>query len=110
MESYEWQKNKAVVDRLYYSERILENSTLAALGFTGINALYVNKNYFASTMRARIPKIWTYWAVGNAVTLFILLRPLTRDEIAIQWRKRKLMGKWLYTLYHLEPVEAKPQH
>ncbi len=110
MESYEWQKNKAVVDRLYYSERILEGSTLLALGYTGVNLLYINKNYFADVMRARIPRVWTYWAVGNVVTLFLLLRPLTKDEIAIQWRKRKQMGKWLYTLYHLDPIENKSQH
>ena len=88
METYEWQKNKAVVDRLYYSERILGGSTLFALGATATSLLYINKNYFADVMRARIPKVWTYWAVGNAVCLFILLRPLTKDEIAVQWRKR----------------------
>ena len=111
MESYEWQKNKAVVDRLYYSERILGGSTLFALGFTAVNMLYIQKNYFAEVVRPRIPKVWGYWAVGNAVTLFLLLRPLTKDEIAVQWRKRKIMGKWLYTLYHLDPIEpAKSQH
>ena len=112
METYEWQKNKAVVDRLYYTERILEGSTVFALGATATNLLYIQKNYFADKMRARIPKIWTYWAVGNAVCLFVLLRPLTKDEIAVQWHKRKIMGKWLYSLYHLEPSEAsaKPSH
>lgn len=112
METYEWQKNKAIVDRLYYSERILEGTTLFALGSTAINLLYIQKNYFAETVRPRIPKVWTYWAIFNAVTLFVLLRPLTKDEIAVQWRKRKLMGKWLYTLYHLDPIEtpSKPAH
>jgi hypothetical protein len=23
----------------------------------------------------------------------------------VQWRKRKIMGKYLYTLYHLDPIE-----
>jgi hypothetical protein len=105
METYEWQKNKAVVDRLYYSERILVNSTLFAGMYTACNLLYIQKNYFASTMKARIPKVWTYWAIGNAVALFVLLRPLTKDEIAVQWRKRQVMGKWLYSLFHLEPIE-----
>ena len=72
METYEWQKNKAVVDRLYYSERILVNSTLFAGMYTACNLLYIQKNYFASTMKARIPKVWTYWAIGNAVALFVL--------------------------------------
>ena len=105
METYEWQKNKAVVDRLYYSEMILTRSTLFAGLYTACNLLYINKNYFASTMRARSPRVWTYWAVGNALALFILLRPLTKDEIAVQWRKRQIMGKWLYSLFHLEPIE-----
>lgn len=107
METYEWQKNKAVVDRLYYSERILTTSTIFAGFYTATNLLYIKKNYFANTMRARIPKIWTYWAVGNAVCLFVLLRPLTSEEIQVQWRKRQIMGKWLYSLFHLEPIEEK---
>jgi hypothetical protein len=110
METYEWQKNKAVVDRLYYSERILLGSTLAALGYTATNMLFVQKNYFASQMKARLPKVWTYWAIGNVVALFILLRPLTKDEIAVQWRKRQIMGKWLYSLFHLEPIAQDKKH
>ena len=58
-------------------------------------------------MRARIPRVWTFWAISNVVALFILLRPLTRQEIEVQWRKRLLMGKWLYSLFHLEPIEEK---
>ena len=88
MESYEWQKNKAIVDRLYYSERILEGTTLFALGTTAINMLFIQKNYFAETVRPRIPRVWTYWAVMNTVCLFVLLKPLTKEEIAVQWHKR----------------------
>ena len=111
METYEWQKNKAVVDRMYYSERILLGSTIAAVGATSVNVLYIRNNYFANIMRARIPKIWSYWAISNVVCLFVLLRPLTRDEMAAQWRKRLVMGKWLYSLFHLEPIvpETKSQ-
>jgi hypothetical protein len=47
METYAWQKNKAVVDRLYYSERILEGTTFAAGGFTAIDSMFIFKNYFA---------------------------------------------------------------
>ena len=103
-----------MVDRLYYSERILEGSTIFSLGFTAVNLLYIQKNYFANIMRPRIPKVWKYWAIGNAVTLFLLLRPLTKEEITIQWRKRLVMGKWLYTLGHFDPVDTSshkaPQH
>lgn len=110
METYEWQKNKAIVDRLYYSEMILETSTLFAVGATAVNGLYIQKNYFADKMRQRIPKIWMYWGAVNVLSLFVLLRPLTKDEIAVQWRKRKVMGKWLYSLYHLEPIEQGKAH
>ena len=107
METYEWQKNKAVVDRLYYSEMILRTSFLTATALTATNSLFIYKNYFPAQSRARIPKYWIAFAGLNAVTLFVLLRPLTKDEIAVQWRKRKLMGKWLYSLYHLDPIEEK---
>ena len=104
METYEWQKNKAVVDRLYYSERILETTTFTAVGFTATNLLYIQKGYFAELARRRLGKTWIYWGGINAVCLFILLRPLTREEIAVQWKKRLNMGKWLYSLYHLDPI------
>ena len=48
METYEWQKNKAVVDRLYYSEIILLNSTYLAVACSATNLLYIRKNYFAN--------------------------------------------------------------
>ena len=41
METYEWQKNKAIVDRLYYSERILEGTTFGALLFTGVSGMFI---------------------------------------------------------------------
>ena len=102
METYEWQKNKAVVDRLYYSERILVNSFLAASGMTAVEGLYIYKNYLPNRARARIPQYWMAFGALNTVTLFVLLRPLTKEEISVQWRKRKIMGKWLYSLFHLE--------
>ena len=83
METYEWKKNNAIVDRLYYSERILEGTTIGALFFTATHALFIQKNYFAASAKRRIPKIWTYWAIFNAVSLFVLLRPLYKEEIAL---------------------------
>lgn len=110
METYEWQKNKAVVDRLYYSERILLGTTLFTMGYNAVHVLFINKNYFSNTMRARLQGSFKYWALINAVSLFVLLRPLTKDEIAVQWRKRQIMGKWLYSLFHLEPIEEGKKH
>ena len=107
METYEWQKNKAVVDRLYYSERILETTTFAAVGFTATNLLYIQKGYIADLARRRVGKTLMYWGVVNVACLFILLRPLTQEEISVQWKKRLNMGKWLYSLYHLDPVVPK---
>ena len=37
METYEWQKNRAIVDRMYYTERVFETTTFFAATFIGIN-------------------------------------------------------------------------
>ncbi len=57
METYEWKKNKAVVDRMYYTERILEVTTFLAGTMTATEALYIQKNYFANQARRRIPRV-----------------------------------------------------
>ena len=106
MDKYEWQKNKAVVDRLYYSERVLEGSTLAAAAFTAANMVFIRNNYFADKARARIFPTWRNWAILNFLTITLLTAPLTKEEIRVQWRKRLIMGKWLYTLYHLDEPES----
>ena len=107
MENYEWEKNKAVVDRMYYSERVLLTTSLF-LGFFNIaNVSMLRNGYFADTVRARIAPSFLYFALFNIVVTGVLLRPLTKEEIQQQWRKRKIMGKYLYTLYHMDPVEPK---
>ena len=88
METYEWQKNKAIVDRLYYSERCIQGTIGLALLSTANDLLFIQKNYFAAAARARIPKVWMAVGVTNLVTLFVLLKPLTSHEMKIQWRKR----------------------
>lgn len=98
METYEWKHNKAVVDRMYYTERIFCGTTLFAATYTSVNMLYIQKNYFADLMKARIPKVWKMWAVINVVVPFVCLRPLTKQEMQKQWTKRLLMGKYFYTL------------
>ena len=105
MEEYDWQKNQAVVQRMYYSERTLQTTTGFALAFTATNMLYIKKNYFAELARSRIFPTWKYWAIFNSVVIGLLLRPLTVPEIKQQWRKRRVMGKYLYSLYHLDPIE-----
>ena len=102
METYEWQKNKAIVDRLYYSERVLQTTIGLATLSTANDLLFVQKNYFAAAARARIPRVWMAAGLTNIVVLFLLLKPLTSHEIKIQWRKRQNMGKWLYSVYHLD--------
>ncbi len=110
MENYEWQKNKAVVDRMYYSERIFTTSTLFAGIFTAINLTMMRSGFFQKTMSARILPTWLYWAGINVVCTAVLLKPLTKEEIAIQWHKRRTMGKYLYSLYHLDgPQEQKTE-
>ena len=104
MDNYEWQKNKAVVDRMYYSERTLIVTTLFAGFFTATNLLYMNKGFFRDACAARIMPTLKWWAIINTVTIAMLLRPLTKDEMKLQWKKRVNMGKYLYTLYHMDPI------
>ena len=76
MDTYEWQKNAAIVLRMYYAERVLETTTAAATVFTATNLLYIKKNYFADLARSRIVPTWKYWGIFNAVVIGMLLRPL----------------------------------
>ena len=83
MDNYEWQKNYAVVQRMYYSQQILCTTTFFALSFTAVNLFYVKKNYFAAAAKSRILPTWKLFAAINLVTIPLLLRPLTRDEMEI---------------------------
>ena len=107
MDKYEWQKNRAIVDRCYYTERVCETTWGFCTLFTLTNMLYVKKGYFAPLARSRLLPCWMYATGFNAVIGFLLLKPLTKDEISIQLKKRIQMGKWLYSLSRLEPVEHK---
>ena len=102
MDNYEWQKNYAVVNRMYYSERVLTTTTIAATMFTAANLTFMRNSYFASTMRARFIPTWTAYIAFNVVLINMLLWPLTNSEIQQQWNKRKIMGKYLYSVFHLE--------
>ena len=105
MDNYAWQKNEAVTKRMYYAERVFTSTTLAATFWTAANMVLVRNNYFASMARARIMPTWRNYFLFNAVAIGMLLAPLTKEEIATQWRKRVVMGKYLYTLYHLQSPE-----
>ena len=109
MENYTWTHNKAVVDRMYYTERVLLVTSLAAGFFTATNLFYIKKNYFAETARARLFPTFKYWAIINLVTAAVLLRPLTAVEMQVQWKRRVSMGKYLYTLQHLDYPEEKAE-
>ncbi|MFN9905319.1 MAG: hypothetical protein ACK56F_04225, partial [bacterium] len=58
-------------------------------------------------MRARLVPIWYKMLGFNTAVTFILLKPLTADEIKVQTRKRFIMGKWLYSTFHLDPEQQK---
>ena len=104
-DSYDWQKNAAIVYRLYCTERLWEYTYGFAALYTSVNALYVRKGYFTSTMKARLFPVWAYATGFNLAVTFILLKPLHKDEIQVQLKKRMIMGKWLYSLFHLDPIE-----
>ena len=105
MDNYDWQKNKAIVDRLYYTEQVCKATWGFCFFFTLTNALYIKKGYFAPLMRKRIAPCWVYATGFNAVVGGMLIKPLRPEEIKPQLRKRWNMGKWLYSVYHLDPVE-----
>ena len=106
MDRYEWQLNKAIVERMYYSERIVEVTFGFAIMGTLFDLNMIRQNYFVERSKARIPKYWLFAGGFSALSLFILLRPLTSAEIQNQWQKRLKMGKWLTSMYHLEDVYA----
>ena len=102
MDAYEWQKNKAIVDRLYYTERVWETTLFAASLFTATNMLYIKQNYFAAACRARIAPTWMYTIGFNCFVTFVMLKPLRPEEIRPQVAKRLAMGKWLQGTFHLD--------
>ena len=51
MDTYEWQKNEAVVRRLYYTERVCETTYLACTLFTMTNLVYIKKGWFSGLAR-----------------------------------------------------------
>ena len=105
MDNYNWQKNKAIVDRMYYSERVPQATGFMALCFTLTNLLHMRNGYFPARARSYILPTWKWWFIINACTIAVLQFPLTQDERRRQLRKRWNMGKWLYTLYHLDDPE-----
>ena len=105
MDDYAWQKNFAVVNRVYYSEKCLTGTTLVALGYTYMNAMMIRNNFFKKVANAAILPVWRKWAITNVVVISVLLRPLTYFEIEQQVRKRITMHRYLYSLYHLETPE-----
>ena len=110
METYEWQKNKAIVDRMYYTERVFEVNTFIAGTFTLTNLMYANKGYFANICRSRIIPTWKLWAVLTLPTMVVLQWPLTAQERYVQTRKRWNNGKFLYSTFFLEDDENTPAH
>jgi len=102
MDQYDWQKNKAIVDRLYYTERVWETSVFFATCFTATNLLFIRKNYFANMARSRLAPTWLYTIGFCSFVTFVMMKPLRKEEIAVQTRKRFSMGKWLYSTYHLD--------
>ena len=77
MDNYNWQKNKAIVDRMYYTERVPQATTFAAACFTITNMLYMRSNYFAARSRSYILPTLKWWAIINVCTIAVLQFPLT---------------------------------
>ena len=105
MDTYEWQLNHAIVLRLYYTERTWQTTYGFCTAFTLTNMLYIRKGYFAKTMRSRLLPCWGAATAFNLFITFLLCKPLRKEEIQQQVKKRILMGKWLFSLFHLDPIE-----
>ena len=90
------------MDRMYYTERVVQTTTFFASAFTAVNMLYVRNGFFAARSRSYILPTWKWWAIVNVGTVAVLQYPLTQDERRRQLRKRLEMGKWLYSLWHLD--------
>ena len=93
---------------MYYTERTIETTYGFCAFFTATNALYVKKGYFAPMMRQRLLPCWLYATAFNAAVAFMMLKPLRKEEMQVQMKKRLSMGKWLYSVYHLDPIEETP--
>ena len=105
MDTYEWQINNAIVTRLYYTERTWETTYGFCTAFTLTNMLYIRKGYFAPMMRKRLLPCWAAATAFNLGITFILCKPLRMEEIQQQLKKRILMGKWLFSMFHLDPID-----
>ena len=68
--------------------------------------LYIKKGYFAPIMRQRLLPCWLAATALNATVVFMLIKPLRKEEIEMQVRKRINLGKWLYSMFHLDPIET----
>ena len=81
MDNYDWEKNKCIVDRMYYCERTLMATSLFAGFFTSFNMLYIKKGFFAETARSRLFPTFKWYMLINLITIPVLLRPLTKEEM-----------------------------
>ena len=102
METHEWRKNKAVTDRLYYTEQTLKTFWGFQFFYSWANAIVRAKGLPGGSVLRPLK----YVLAATVIVPAALLSPLTRFEIEQQWRKRVYMGKFLYTLHHLESAEA----
>lgn len=65
--------------------------------------LYLKKNYCSAIMRTRVMPIWLYSGAFVALNTFVMIKPLKwEEEVVPQLRKRLIMGKFLYTTFHLD--------
>ena len=110
METYEWQKNRAIVDRMYYTERVAETTTFFALSFMACNQFYVSKGYFADIARARMIPTLKWWFLLTIPTCLMLQWPLTKEERYLQMRKRWVIGKFVYSTWQLDRDDNTPAH
>ena len=75
------------------------------MAYSVTNLHYIRKGYLRNVMRQKLLPVWMYWGGFNAFMSFVMLKPLRSEEISVQVSKRLVMGKWLYSTFHLNQAD-----
>ena len=61
MSNYDWDKNCAVVDRMFYWEYFIRGTTFTALLLTAKDLFLIQQNWYVDLARRRLPRVITIY-------------------------------------------------
>jgi hypothetical protein len=61
MSNYDWDKNCAVVDRMFYWEYFLRGTTFTALLLSAKDLFFIKQNWYVDRARRRLPIVIIYF-------------------------------------------------